>query len=192
MVIPGPVNLIPVGASATSYDPVNLSPAAPALFSVNVSTTLPADAPAQYTYAPKVWDISVVAGPPPPSTTVTLTPSNPVATVTSDVIGHYTGGAYTNETATRSGNDYTATFTSFSPFVTGTYDIGTSVSRTVIDGISFDGRIVYNPANISLQVFDAAGRLTVSSTKNINMSSYPRGIYIVKSPQGTQKIALMK
>ena len=192
MVIPGPVNLIPVGASATSYDPVNLSPAAPALFSVNVSTTLPADAPAQYTYAPKVWDISVVAGPPPPSTTVTLTPSNPVATVTSDVIGHYTGGAYTNETATRSGNDYTATFTSFSPFVTGTYDIGTSVSRTVIDGISFDGRTVYNPANISLQVFDAAGRLTVSSTKNINMSSYPKGIYIVRNPQGSQKIALMK
>ena len=192
MVTPGPVNLIPVGASATSYDPVNLSPAAPALFSVNVSTTLPADAPAQYTYAPKVWDISVVAGPPPPSTTVTLTPSNPVATVTSDVIGHYTGGAYTNETATRSGNDYTATFTSFSPFVTGTYDIGTSVSRTVIDGISFDGRTVYNPANISLQVYDAAGRLTVSSTKNINMSSYPKGIYIVRSPQGTQKIALMK
>ena len=192
MVTPGPVNVIPVGASATSYDPVNLSPAAPALFSVNVSTTLPADAPAQYTYAPKVWDISVVAGPPPPSTTVTLTPSNPVATVTSDVIGHYTGGAYTNETATRSGNDYTATFTSFSPFVTGTYDIGTSVSRTVIDGISFDGRTVYNPANISLQVYDAAGRLTVSSTKNINMSSYPKGIYIVRNPQGTQKIALMK
>jgi len=87
---------------------------------------------------------------------------------------------------------YFSFFTSFSPFVTGTYDIGTSVSRTVIDGISFDGRIVYNPANISLQIFDAAGRLTVNSTKNINMSSYPKGIYIVKSPQGTQKIALMK
>ena len=85
-----------------------------------------------------------------------------------------------------------SSFTSFSPFVTGTYDVLSSVSSTVIDGISFDGRIVYNPANISLQVFDAAGRLTVSSTKNINMSSYPRGIYIVKSPQGTQKIAMMK
>ena len=183
--------VFPVGTSATSYDPVKLVPAVPSFFAVNVGTTLPADAPTQYTYAAKVWDISVV-GPATPTTIVTLTPSNPVTTVTSDVIGHYEGGVYTNVPATRVGNDYTANFTSFSPFVTGTYDIGTSVSRTVIDGISFDGRIVYNPANIPLQVFDAAGKLTVSSTKNINMSSHQKGIYIVKSTLGTQKIAVMK
>ena len=190
MVIPGPINIFPVGASATSYDPVKLAPAAPAIFAVNVGTTLPAEAPAQYTYAPKVWDISVVG--PPPSTVVTLTPSNPVSTVTSDVIGHYEGGVYTNVPVTRAGNDYTAVFTSFSPFVTGTYDVGTSVNQTTAIGIQFDGQTIYNPTKSGLKVYDATGKLTVNSTDDINMSSFPKGIYIIKSYQGTQKIILMK
>ena len=190
MVIPGPINIFPVGASATSYDPVKLAPAEPAIFAVNVGTTLPADAPAQYTYAPKVWDISVVG--PPPSTVVTLTPSNPVSTVTSDVIGHYEGGVYTNVSVTRAGNDYTAVFTSFSPFVTGTYDVGTSVNQTTAIGIQFDGQTIYNPTKSGLKVYDATGKLTVNSTDDINMSSFPKGIYIIKSYQGTQKIILMK
>ena len=190
MVIPGPINIFPVGASATSYDPVKLAPAAPAIFAVNVGTTLPAEAPAQYTYAPKVWDISVVG--PPPSTVVTLTPSNPVSTVTSDVIGHYEGGVYTNVSVTRAGNDYTAVFTSFSPFVTGTYDVGTSVNQTTAIGIQFDGQTIYNPTKSGLKVYDATGKLTVNSTDDINMSSFPKGIYIIKSYQGTQKIILMK
>lgn len=180
----------PVGTSLTSYDPVKLVPAELATFAVNVGTTLPADAPAQYTYTAKVWDISVTGTA--PSTTVTLTPSNPVSTVTSDVIDHYENAAYTNVATTRVGNDYTAVFTSFSPFVTGTYDVGTSVNQTTAIGIQFDGQTIYNPTKSGLKVYDATGKLTVNSTDDINMSSFPKGIYIIKSHQGTQKIILMK
>ena len=69
-------------------------------------------------------------------------------------------------------------------------DGATSIPQTRINGVSFDGRIILNASNIKLQVFDATGRLVVSSAKNINMSVCAKGIYIVKSSTGTIKIAL--
>ena len=181
--------LYPVGTSSSSYDPATLTPIAPVNMSVKVGTTLPADAPANYIYAAKVWDITAET---PVSTVVNLTPSNPVTTAVSDVIAHYESGNYTNVAATRVGNTYTATFTSFSPFVTGTMDSGDKVSQTKIDGVYFDGKTIHNQAKLDLQVFDSAGRLMIKSNKDINMDSNPNGIYIVKSSNGTLKIALNK
>lgn len=179
--------VFPVGTSATSYDPATLTPTDATSVAVNVGTTLPAVAPVNYSYNAKVWTITPVS---PSSTVVKLTPSTAVATSISDVIGQYVGSNYVNVTATKSGNDYTATFTAFSPFVTGTSDLGTSVSVNQIKGVSFDGRTIHNSANADLKVFDTMGRMMVSSTGNINMSNAAKGVYIVKSISGALKIAL--
>jgi hypothetical protein len=70
---------------------------------------------------------------------------------------------------------------------------GTSgLTQTKISGISFDGQNILNKENQNLQVFDATGRMLVSSTKNINMSTYSKGIYIVKSNSESLKIALTR
>jgi len=177
----------PIGSSASSYDPVLLTPTTASAVAVNVGTTLPALAPANYTYNAKVWNITPVT---PSSTIVTLTPSAAVATSVSDVIAQYISGSYVNTTATKSGNVYTGTFSAFSPFVTGTTDLGTSIAQTVLANVSFDGRIIRNPTNLDLQVFDTTGRLMVRSNKNINMGNNAKGIYIISSTSGTLKIVL--
>lgn len=70
---------------------------------------------------------------------------------------------------------------------------GTSeLAQTKISGISFDGQNILNKENQSLQVFDATGRMLISSTKNINMSPYSKGIYVVKSNSESLKIALTR
>jgi hypothetical protein len=76
--------------------------------------------------------------------------------------------------------------------VTGTTDVGTSVVQTKISGVTFDGQTIHNASNLNLQVFDAIGRKLVSSNKDINMSSYSKGIYVVKSNTGTFKIVVNK
>ena len=67
---------------------------------------------------------------------------------------------------------------------------GTGISTGKLAGVSFDGQTIHNDANVNLQVFDTTGRLVVSSTKNINMSSNPKGVYIVKNNSCTFKIVL--
>lgn len=179
--------LFPIGASTTSYDPVSLTPTTSTDVAVNVGTTLPAIAPAGFNYNPKVWDITPTTA---SSTSITLTPSAAIATSVADCIGHYINSAYVNVNVSRTDNSYTATFDTFSPFVTGTTDLGTSFAQTKIDGVSFDGQTVLNPTHQSLQVFDATGRFVLSSTDNINMNSRSKGIYIVKNGNQTFKIAL--
>ena len=181
--------MFPIGVSTSSYDPATLTPATATNIAVNVGTTLPAVAPLNYTYNTKVWDITPTT---PSSTVVTLTPSTAVATSVADVIGHYDGSAYLNVIATKLGNDYTATFTSFSPFVTGTTNLGTSVSQIEMKDVTFDGQIIHNNANLDLQIYDMTGRKVLTSNKDINMSSTSKGIYIVKSINGTLKITLVK
>jgi len=185
----GVATLFPIGVSTSSYDPATLTPATATNIAVNVGTTLPAVAPLNYTYNTKVWDITPTT---PSSTVVTLTPSTAVATSVADVIGHYDGSAYLNVIATKLGNDYTATFTSFSPFVTGTTNLGTSVSQIEMKDVTFDGQIIHNNANLDLQIYDMTGRKVLTSNKDINMSSTSKGIYIVKSINGTLKITLVK
>jgi len=181
----GATATFPVGASATSYDPATLTPTNATDVAVNVGTTLPAAVPTHYSYNAKAWNITPTA---PSSTIVTLTPSAAVTTIAGDVIGQYVSGNYVNTTATKSSNSYTGTFSTFAPFVTGTTDLGTAVSQTKIVGVYFDGQIIHNDANLNLQVYDATGRMMVSSIKNIDMSSSPKGVYLVKSTSGTLKI----
>ena len=181
--------LFPIGASSTSYDPVVLTPTDATDVSVNIGTTLPATAPANYTYNSKVWNIIPVT---PSSTVVTLTPSSAISTAISDIVAQYVTDSYVNSVATKSNNAYTATFTTFSPFVTGTTDLGTALAQTTITGVTFDGQTIHNASNIDLQVFDSAGRKVISSSKDINMASNTRGVYLVKSKSGIIKIVLAK
>ena len=74
--------------------------------------------------------------------------------------------------------------------VNGMTSVGTSIAQTKITGVTFDGKIIHNDANLDLNVFDTTGRMIISSNKNINMSSSSRGVYIVKSNSGILKIAL--
>ena len=66
----------------------------------------------------------------------------------------------------------------------------TGFTQPTISGVTFDGVTIHNASNVSLQVFDTTGRLVASSTKNITMSSFSKGVYVVKSNSGTLKIAL--
>ncbi|MBP8944755.1 MAG: putative Ig domain-containing protein [Paludibacteraceae bacterium] len=52
----------------------------------------------------------------------------------------------------------------------------------------FDGKVLHNPQQINLQVFDISGRLLVVSNKDIDMSSKAKGVYIVKSEEERMKI----
>jgi hypothetical protein len=66
----------------------------------------------------------------------------------------------------------------------------TGLSSNTLSHVYFDGKTIHNDAKWNLQVFDTTGRLLVSSTKDINMSSNAKGVYIVKSNSGTLKIVL--
>ena len=68
----------------------------------------------------------------------------------------------------------------------------TGLSTTSIPGVSFNGQTIQNKANLHLQVFDTLGRLVESSNKNISMSSYNKGVYIVKSGNEKLKIIVTK
>ena len=70
--------------------------------------------------------------------------------------------------------------------------VATGIAQTSISGVYFDGQTIHNNANVDLQVFDATGRLMVSSSKNINMSNSSRGVYIVKGNTGMLKIVVLK
>ncbi|MDO9154249.1 MAG: hypothetical protein Q7U47_11225 [Paludibacter sp.] len=70
--------------------------------------------------------------------------------------------------------------------------IGTDVAQVRLAGISFDGQIIRNENKLDLKVFDALGRLIISSIEDVNMKSNPKGLYIIKSNYGTMKIILTK
>jgi len=78
-------------------------------------------------------------------------------------------------------NNVTITFTA-SPV--------TGLQNPTISGVTFVGKTIYNNENLDLQVFDVTGNKIISSNKNIDMSSNAKGIYIVKSINGTLKFAL--
>ena len=116
--------LFPVGISASSYDPVRVNPTNAADFSINVR-----DASAGFTNPEgnaaltcnREWDISSAGTP-----GNTLTEFEPDATTGgcpgtgTKVVGHYTGGVWTETTSAAGPNfSYAANFNSFSPFGVG-------------------------------------------------------------------------
>lgn len=181
--------VFPIGASATSYDPVSVTPVLATNFSAKVYPTLTGTVPSGYTYDAREWNLGSST---PSSTVVTLTPSAVTATGVYPKMGYYNGSNYVNVGATLSGSSYTATLSSFSQFVTGAGDLSTEISPNTISSILFDGQVIQNPTHQSLSVFDTTGRLVTSSTSNINMSSRTKGIYMIKGQTGVLKIALVK
>lgn len=70
--------------------------------------------------------------------------------------------------------------------------IGTSVSSIFLKKVLYNEKSIINPDKIQLQVFDISGRLINSSIDNIDMSTYPIGIYFVKHKNETLKFILTK
>ena len=192
-VIAGNTVEFPVGTSALSFDPVSVTPTTESVFAVNVGSVLPATAPSNYFYNEKVWNISPVT---PSSTLVALTPSEITTTATNHVIGHYVNAAYTNVAATKNGNTYSATFDTFSPFVTGATDLGTddkivrsnlfasvSGNQLVINGIH-EGKII--------TIYNASGQQVkqVTATHENTIINLNAGLYFIKADSKTLKIIL--
>ena len=50
--------------------------------------------------------------------------------------------------------------------------------------ISFNGQEIINSLNLDVAVYNAIGQMVVRSNENINMSSYPAGVYVIKAANG--------
>lgn len=50
--------------------------------------------------------------------------------------------------------------------------------------VIYCNHIVYNENGLNIMLFDASGRMITSGNGNIDMSSYPNGIYIVTDGKG--------
>ena len=118
----GATALLPIGATATSYDPATVKPTTATTFSASVSATLSGSATNGIKYNPREWTITPTT---PSSTIVSLTPSDLSSPPSSPVMGLYnsSNGTYAinaSVTATN-GNTFTGTYSSFAPLVTGSY-----------------------------------------------------------------------
>ena len=181
--------LFPIGASTTSYDPVTLTPTNITDFSAKVYTTLPAVAPSNYFYNQKVWDLTPVN---PSSTIVSLTPSVETVSGLNAVIGYYVVNQYENKFATYSTGNYSTTFSSFSPFVTGKTDVPTALNnpdnnepgvysaynQLIVNNLNLGDIVsIYNLNGLQLKYY-----VTNSTQYSTNL---PQGVYLakVKSPR---------
>ena len=50
--------------------------------------------------------------------------------------------------------------------------------------ITFNGQEIINSLNLDVAVYNAIGQMVVRSNENINMSSYPAGVYVIKAANG--------
>lgn len=188
----GVATLFPVGASASSYDPVTVKPATASNFSVKVGTTLSGPA-VNCTLNEKEWDITPVT---PSETELTLTPSAITATGLDPIIGHFESGAYKYKKATQVGNSYTGTFSSFSPFVTGASDV-ISATENISNAlfVSINGGKAYLNGTTEgqlISVYGTNGQLikNIEATGNYTALQLNKGIYVVKVSNETMKVVL--
>lgn len=183
----------PVGVSAASFDPVSVTPTTESVFAVKVGTTLPALAPSNYFYNEKVWSITPVTA---SSTLVALTPSEVTPTATNHVIGHYVNDAYTNVAAAKSGNTYSATFTTFSPFVTGATDLETGIDfvQNKLKISAFGNQLLVNGTipGQAVTVYNAAGQQIkqVLATNDKTIVTLNAGLHFVKVNNQVLKVIL--
>jgi hypothetical protein len=176
--------LFPIGASATSYDPVTLTPTDATDFSAKVYSTLPAVAPSNYFYNEKVWDLTPIT---PSSTVVSLTPSAETVKGSNAVIGHYVVDQYENKAATYATGNYAATFSSFSPFVTGKTDLPTVLNKldnNRLQVYSADNQLIVNGLNMgdAVSIYALNGLQLKSYVANSAQycANLPQGVYLVK------------
>ena len=57
-------------------------------------------------------------------------------------------------------------------------------NQPVMEGISFNGEEIINSLNLDVAVYNTIGQIVVRSNENINMSSYPAGVYVIKAANG--------
>lgn len=186
--------VFPVGVSVESYDPVVLTPLLATVCSVNVSDVLPAEPASNYSYNLRVWNVTPET---PSSTAITLTPSSVTATGINDVIGRYADDVYTHVSASKSGNSYSATLSTFSPLVTGANDLGTSVDmqmgKSIVVRHSNDHIVVENTVEgqlISLYQMDGKLLKQFSSSQNVSFIPAKKGMYLLKVDHEIFKIIL--
>jgi hypothetical protein len=176
--------LFPVGASTGSFDPVTVKPTVATDFSVKVGTVLsgtPESSKIQYNA--KEWDLTPTT---PSSTVVSLTPSEISVTGTFPIFGHYETDKYVNKLATLTGNTYTTTVSSFSPYVTGSSDVATAVENTAQNGInvySNNGQLFVTNINVGdeISVFAMNGAKVKSIVANNNSVVFAMnaGVYLL-------------
>ena len=53
-----------------------------------------------------------------------------------------------------------------------------------MEGVTFNGEEIINSLNLDVVVYNAIGQMVVRSNENINMSSYPAGVYVIKAANG--------
>ena len=53
-----------------------------------------------------------------------------------------------------------------------------------MEGVTFNGEEIINSLNLDVVVYNAVGQMVVRSNENINMSSYPAGVYVIKATNG--------
>jgi len=70
--------------------------------------------------------------------------------------------------------------------------LGTGLNNTSENDIYFDGKIIHNNSSAAIQVYDITGRRIINSANDIDMTSSPKGVYVVKSLNDTIKIALVR
>ena len=59
-----------------------------------------------------------------------------------------------------------------------------TVETAVPASISFNGQEIINSLNLDVAVYNAIGQMVVRSNENINMSSHPAGVYVIKAANG--------
>ena len=187
--------LFPVGASVSSYDPVNVTPTTGTSFGVRAYTTLSGTPAYGVRYNPKEWDITPAVA---SSTVIALTPSNLVESVTSPVIGHYVSGAYVNNnTVNVNSGTFTGTFDTFSPFVT-----GANVDVTAIQSANESTKPIIYASNGTINIDNSIGKTinvytatgskirTIISNSNNSAISIGKGIYFISVDTKTQKVVV--
>jgi len=188
----GVATLFPVGASASSYDPVTVKPSTASNVSVKVGNTLSGPA-VNCTLNEKEWDITPET---PSETELTFTPSVITAVGIDPIIGHFESGAYKYKKATQVGNSYTATFSSFSPFVTGASDV-ISATENISNAlfVSINGGKAYLNGTTQgqlISVYGTNGQLikNLEATGNYTALQLTKGIYVVKVNNDVMKVVL--
>ncbi len=190
----GVATLFPVGASTSSYDPVSINPTDASIFSVKVGTTLSGSPASGYQYNQKEWDITPAS---PSATVLSFTPSAVTATGQYNIIGHYVDGDYVNKlSTTQGGNIYTGTFSTFSPFVTGTSDTPTATNSAKTGlFVSVNGSNAYLNGTVQgqlISIYGTNGQLVknLEASENFTALQLNKGIFLVKVNNEVIKVVL--
>ena len=70
--------------------------------------------------------------------------------------------------------------------------VSTATENTQLNSISFDGVTIRNITKELIHVMDMSGRIITSSDRDINMSTFNKGIYIIRGKSRVMKIALTR